>query len=136
MENNAVEVKTRYDLSLFERVTNNRWFRAPDTIYFGISRQLKVNMPDIIVSRLKADNTTVDLYVSKNGEVILIKPSDSGMFNISKNKKTDGYVMYCSNMRHVFEAKKIKRPTRYKLEWIEKDQMWAGKIIKGNLDDE
>lgn len=130
MENN---VKTTYDLSLFEKVTNTRWFRAPDILHFGISRQVKVTMPVIVTAQLKADNTAVDLYVSKNGETILIRLSDSGMFKISKNKKTDGYVMYCSNMRHVFKAKGIDRPVRYKLEWIEKEKMWAGKIVKEGI---
>lgn len=131
-----VNVKTTYDLSLFEKVTSSRWFRAPDILYFGISKQVRVTLPEVVASKLKADETPVDLYVSKNGETLIIKISESGMFKISKNRKTNGYVMYCSNMRHVFETKKIKRPTRYKLEWIEKDQMWAGKIVKGSLEDE
>ena len=127
-----MNVKTVYDLKLFEKVTSGRHFRAPDIMYFGRSKQVKVSMPDLVVSRLNADITLVDLYVSKNGEIILIKLSDAGMFKISKNPKVEGYVMYCSNMRHVFEAKGIARPARFKIEWIEKDKMWAGKIVKEN----
>ena len=123
-------VRTTYDLSLFEKVPSCRRFRAPDILYFGVSEKIRITLPEIIAAKLKTDEVLVDIYLSRNGETVIVKISEAGTIKILKNKKADRYIMYCSNVRRVLDAKNITRPARYKLEWIAGEQMWAGKLIK------